>query len=72
MLQHIEIMLLVSCFLREKQVQKPILSVSYIYAANLRSIYTCEFHMRFHIKLAHFVTKKIFITKCASLVQNCP
>jgi len=35
-------------------------------------IYTCNFCTRFHIKLAHLVTKKIFITKRASFVRNRP
>ncbi len=36
-----------------------------------RLIYTGEFRVRFRIKLTRFV-KKIFITKCASLVRNRP
>jgi hypothetical protein len=40
---------------------------------NLRCVYTCEFCARFRIKLAHFVTKKIFfITNRASLVRIRP
>jgi hypothetical protein len=36
----------------------------------VRCVYICEFRTRFCIKLVRFVTKKIFITKRASLVRN--
>ncbi len=33
-------------------------------------VYTCKFHVRFRIKLAHFSLKNIFLNKRASLMRN--